>query len=198
MQITSKSNLVPALILSDRHTSSDAFNFYIFDTDKKTFVYDMDDKQHGEFRGNYSDFDPSDYTILPISTSVEQLEAAKRILQDRPSLTNSSPAAILLHDVDTTSFHWMKVNNRGKFRYFVDNDYVDCPTTDATLIKFQGHTYNTEVFISPLAAVDAVNKILQVRINSMLSEAEAAELKEIEEINNAKDKINLILKAQEF
>ena len=101
----------------------------------------------------------------------------------------------MLRDHDSPYIHWYSVSNKGTLKLFANADPIDI--TD----KEDGDIYEgtkTEIYISPISAINAVKNYIENVCNDIISEAAEREAKEQQEILNAKSFIDKIKKAQEI
>lgn len=122
-------------------------------------------------------------------------QAAKELLKSRPEPFGDEVASVMLRDQDTTYIHWYRVTNKGMLKLFSNADPIDITNME------DGDVYNkgkTEIFFSPISAINTVKNYLENVCNDIIAEAIEREAKEASEILNAKSFIEKINKAQEI
>lgn len=190
MFVSSTSSLVPCVTF----TKVSGIQFHVYSTTDEKFVNYIGDKFHkkGEFLEG-DDAPTSVPLFLTDDNTVRQ--AAKELLKFRPEPYGDDVAAVMLRDHDSPYIHWYSVSNKGTLKLFANADPIDI--TD----KEDGDIYEgtkTEIYISPISAINAVKNYIENVCNDITSEAAAREAKEQQEILNAKSFIDKIKKAQEI
>ena len=195
MFVSSTATLVPCVTFTKKHE----IRFHVYSTTDKKFVEYVGDMyyQKGEL---LKDNDAP--TTVPLFLTDDYLtadeairQAAKELLKSRPEPFGDSVAAVMLRDRDTTFIHWYRVSNKGTIKLFANADPVD-----SIINKEDGDIYanTTEIFFSPISAINAVKNYLENVCNDILREAAEREAKEQSDILHAKSFIDKIKKAQEI
>lgn len=195
MFVSSTSTLVPCVTF----TKVSGIQFHVYSTTDQKFVEYIGDKFHK--KGEFLEGDDAPTTVpffltddyLTADEAVRQ--AAKELLKFRPEPYGDDVAAVMLRDHDSPYIHWYSVSNKGTLKLFANADPIDI--TD----KEDGDIYEgtkTEIYISPISAINAVKNYIENVCNDILREAAAREAKEQQEILNAKSFIDKIKKAQEI
>lgn len=190
MFVSSTSKLIPCVTFS--HDGN--ISFHVFSSTDDKFVEFHGDKfyKKGEF---HSDNDKPVNVPLFLTDEETVRQAAKEFLRSRPVPFGHEVAAVMLRDKGATSIHWYSVSNKGTIKLFGNADPIDITNLE------EGETYSgtkTQVFFSPISAINAVKDYLVEVCNSIISEAIEREAKEASEILNAKSFIEKIKKAQEI
>lgn len=195
MFVSSTSNLVPCVTF----TKVSGIQFHVYSTTDKKFVEYIGDKFHkkGEFlEGDDAPINVPLFLTDDFLTGVEAIrQAAKELLKSRPEPYGDNVAAVMLRDHDSPYIHWFGVSNKGTIKLFANADPIDI--TD----KEDGDLYDgtkTEIYFSPISAINAVKNYIENVCNDILREAAEREAKEQREILNAKSFIDKIKKAQEI
>ena len=166
MFVSSKSNLVPCYTVS----STGDIMFHVFSTTDEKFVEFKGDKYYkkGEF---LKDNDRPAIAALLLNDDDEAVrKAAKDLLRSRPEPFGHEVAAVMLRDTDSTGIHWYRVTNKGTLKLFGNADPIDI--TD----KEDGDNYNgtkTQIFFSPITAINTVKNYLENVCNDIIAEAVA-------------------------
>ena len=188
MFVSSTATLVPCV------TFSRDIRFHVFSATDSKFVEFIGDKYNkkGEFLKD-NDAPTNDPIFLTDDEVVRQ--AAKELMKYRPEPFGDDVAAVMLRDTDSPFIHWYRVSKKGTIKLFANADPIDI--TD----KEDGDVYDgtkTEIYFSPISAINAVKNYIENVCNDITSEAAAREAKEQQEILNAKSFIDKIKKAQEI
>ena len=210
MFVSSTSSLVPCVTF----TKVSGIQFHVYSTTDEKFVEFIGDKhtkkgssaslvalgaaysgcKHYQKGECYEGDDvPTESPIL-LTNDEAVRQAAKELLKSRPEPYGDGVAAVMLRDRDTTFINWYSVSNKGTIKLFYDHP-IDI--TD----KEDGDFYNgtkTEIYFSPISAINAVKNYLENVCNDILREAAEREAKEQKDILNAKSFIDKIKKAQEI
>ena len=189
MFVSSTSTLVPCVTFKGGD-----IHFHVYSTTDEKFVEFIGDKYNkkGEF---LQKIDAPTEVPLFLTDDDTVRQAAKKLLKSRPELFGDNVAAVMLRDQDSPFIHWYRVSNKGTIKLFANADPIDI--TD----KEDGDIYEgtkTEIYISPISAINAVKNYIENVCNDILHEAAAREAKEQQEILNAKSFIDKIKKAQEI
>lgn len=190
MFVSSTSSLVPCVTF----TKVSGIQFHVYSTTDEKFVEFIGDKHYKKGECYEGDDAPTNAPLfLTDDNTVRQ--AAKELLKSRPEPFGDDVAAVMLRDCDTTFIHWYRVSNKGKIKLFANEDPVD-----SIINKEDGDIYakTTEIFFSPISAINAVKNYLENVCNDILREAAEREAKEQKDILNAKSFIDKIKKAQEI
>jgi hypothetical protein len=190
MFVSSTATLVPCVTFTKNHE----IRFHVYSTTDSKFVEYVGDMyyQKGEL---LKDNDAP--TTVPLFLTNEEAvrQAAKELLKSRPEPYGDDVAAVMLRDRDTTFIHWYRVSNKGTIKLFANADPVD-----SIINKEDGDIYanTTEIYFSPISAINAVKNYLENVCNDILREAAEREAKEQRDILHAKSFIDKINKAQEI
>ena len=190
MFVNSKSKLVPCVTFN--HLGD--IRFHVFSTTDNKFVEFNGDKHYkkGEFLESI-DAPINAFTMLTDDEAVRQ--AAKELLKYRLEPYGDDVAAVMLRDQDTTNIHWYRVSNKGMLKLFANADPIDITDME------DGDVFDnckTEIFLSPISAINTVKNYLENVCNDILREAAEREAKEQQDILQAKSFIDKIQKAQEI
>ena len=190
MFVSSTSKLIPCVTF----TRVSGIQFHVYSEDDKKFVEYIGDKHYKKGECYEGDDAPMEEPIfLKDDEAVRQ--AAKELLKSRPEPFGDEVASVMLRDQDTTYIHWYRVTNKGMLKLFSNADPIDITNME------DGDIYNngkTEIFFSPISAINTVKNYLENVCNDIISEAVEREAKEASDILNAKSFIEKINKAQEI
>lgn len=189
MFVSSNSMLAPCVTFNNLGN----IRFHVFSTTDNKFVEYIGNKAYkkGEFLAT-KDAPSNAFIFLTDDNTVRQ--AAKELLKYRP-LVGDDGAAVMLRDQDSTNIHWYRVSNKGMIKFFSNADPIDITDME------DGDVFDnskTEIFFSPISAINAVKNYIENVCNDIISEAAEHEAKEQQEILNAKSFIDKIKKAQEI
>lgn len=190
MFVSSISTLVPCVTVTRNHD----IRFHIYSTTDNKFVEYIGDEYYkkGEF---LKDSDSPYIAPLFLTDDNTVRQAAKELLRSRPEPFGDNVAAVMLRNSDTTDIIWYRVNNKGMLKLFSNAEPINI--TDKT----EGDVYDgtsTEIYFSPISAINAVKNYLENVCNDITSEAADREAKESQDIRQAKSFIDKIKKAQEI
>lgn len=190
MFVSSKATLIPCVTF----TLVGNIRFQIVSTTDNKFVEFNGDKHYkkGEFIEDNA-VPINAFTMLTDDETVRQ--AAKELLKYRPEPVGTDVAAVMLRDQDTTNIHWYRVSNKGMLKLFANADPIDITDME------DGDVFDnckTEIFFSPISAINTVKNYLENVCNDILREAAEREAKEASCILQAKSFIDKIKKAQEI
>lgn len=190
MFVSSKATLVPCVTF----TLIGNIRFHVVSTTDNKFVKFNGDKHYkkGEFIEDNAA--PTQVPLLLTDDNTVR-QAAKELLKYRPEPVGDDVAAVMLRDEDTTGIHWYSVSNKGMLKLFANADPIDITDME------DGDVFNndkTEIFFSPISAINTVKNYLENVCNDILREAAEREAKEQQDILQAKSFIDKIQKAQEI
>jgi len=190
MFVSSTSTLVTCVTF----TKVSGIQFHVYSTTDEKFVEYIGDKFHKKGEFLEGDDAPTNVPLfLTDDNTVRQ--AAKELLKFRPEPYGDDVAAVMRRDHDSPYIHWYSVSNKGTIKLFANADPIDI--TD----KEDGDLYEgtkTEIYFSPISAINAVKNYLENVCNDILREAAEREAKEQRDILHAKAFIDKIKKAQEI
>lgn len=189
MFVSSTSKLVPCVTFKGGE-----IRFHVYSTTDEKFVEFHGDKYYkkGEF---HNDGDAPTTVPLFLTDDETVRQAAKELMKSRPEPFGSEVAAVMLRDEGSTGIHWYRVSNKGTIKLFGNADPIGITEME------DGDTYSgtkTQIFFSPISAINAVKNYIENVCNDITSEAAAREAKEQQDILNAKSFIDKIKKAQEI
>lgn len=189
MFVSSTSTLVPCVTFKGGE-----IRFHVYSTTDEKFVEFHGDKYYkkGEF---HNDGDAPTTVPLFLTDDETVRQAAKELMKSRPEPFGSEVAAVMLRDEGSTGIHWYRVSNKGTLKLFGNADPIGITEME------DGDTYSgtkTQIFFSPISAIDTVKNFLENVCNDIITEAVEREAKEQQEILYAKSFIDKIKKAQEI
>lgn len=190
MFVSSKSTLVPCVTFN--HIGN--IRFHVYSTTDEKFVEFTGDKHYkkGEC---LEDNDAPTQSPIFLTDDETVRQAAMELLKYRPEPVGADVAAVMLRDSDTTYINWYRVSNKGMLKLFANADPIDITDME------DGDVFDnckTEIFFSPISAINTVKNYLENVCNDILREAAEREAKEASCILQAKSFIDKIKKAQEI
>jgi hypothetical protein len=195
MFVSSKATLVPCVTF----TLIGNIRFHVYSTTDEKFVEFNGDMHYKNMHYKKGEFieDIAAPTQVPLLLTDDNTvrQAAKELLKYRPEPVGDDVAAVMLRDEDTTCIHWYRVSNKGMLKLFANADPIDITNME------DGDVFNnckTEIFFSPISAINTVKNYLENVCNDILREAAEREAKEQQDIIQAKSFIDKIQKAQEI
>ena len=192
MFVSSKATLVPCVTFNN----FEIIRFYVVSTTDNKFVEFNGDKHYK--KGEFIEDNAAPTQVPLLLTDDETVrQAAKELLKYRPEPVGDDVAAVMLRDQDTTGIHWYRVSNKGMLKLFANADPIDITDMeDGDVFVF--NNCKTEIFFSPISAINTVKNYLENVFNDILREAAEREAKEASDILQAKSFIDKIKKAQEI
>lgn len=189
MFVSSTSTLVPCITVNP-------VKFHVYSETDNKFVEYIDNRYYKKGECLNDDDAPLGLgTPIYLTDDESVRQAAKELLKSRPEPFGDDVAAVMLRDRDMPFINWYPVSNKGTLKLFANADPIDI--TD----KEDGDIYNgakTEIYFSPISAINAVKNYIENVCNDITREAAAREAKEQQDILQAKSFIDKIKKAQEI